>query len=160
MAYTKTHNLSFLGHKSLKVFFSLFFSIFRFYPFFFFQILTRLISIWCFVVSVHLLEALRPSEVYHMSLYYVFNTMLLTLLVFHIYWWILIFNMIMRQLKNRGQVGEDIRSGNLSFFRFLIFSTIWASFCLGINCNFDWNMQIRMMMISLMKGRKVTEFYV
>lgn len=60
--------------------------------------------------SVHLLEALRPSEVYHMSLYYVFNTMLLTLLVFHIYWWILIFNMIMRQLKNRGQVGEDIRS--------------------------------------------------
>lgn len=60
--------------------------------------------------SVHLLDALRPSELYHMILYYVFNTMLLSLLVFHIYWWILIFNMIMRQLKNRGQVGEDIRS--------------------------------------------------
>nr|GEX33307.1 LAG1 longevity assurance homolog 2 [Tanacetum cinerariifolium] len=29
--------------------------------------------------------------------------------VFHIYWWILIFNMIMRQLKNR-ELGEDIQS--------------------------------------------------
>ena len=46
-----------------------------------------------------------------MSLYYVFNTMLLTLFVFHVYWWILICSMIMRQLKNRGKVGEDIRSG-------------------------------------------------
>lgn len=51
------------------------------------------------------------SEAYHLLLYYVFNTMLLTLLVFHIYWWILICAMIMRQLKNRGKVGEDIRSG-------------------------------------------------
>lgn len=60
--------------------------------------------------SYHLCEVLRLSEAYHMSLYYVFNTMLLTLLVFHIYWWILICAMIMRQLKNRGKVGEDIRS--------------------------------------------------
>lgn len=44
------------------------------------------------------------------SLYYVFNTMLLTLLVFHFYWWLLIYSMIMKQLKNRGKVGEDIRS--------------------------------------------------
>ncbi|KAK4757473.1 hypothetical protein SAY87_018774 [Trapa incisa] len=42
--------------------------------------------------------------------YYFFNTMLLTLLVFHIYWWYLICSMINRQLKNRGKVGEDIRS--------------------------------------------------
>ncbi|XP_010546466.1 PREDICTED: LAG1 longevity assurance homolog 2-like [Tarenaya hassleriana] len=45
-----------------------------------------------------------------MSMYYAFNTMLLTLLVFHIYWWYLICAMIMRQLKNRGKVGDDIRS--------------------------------------------------
>ncbi|XP_027105940.1 ceramide synthase LOH2-like isoform X2 [Coffea arabica] len=50
------------------------------------------------------------TDTYHASLYYVFNTMLLTLLVFHIYWWFLICAMIMRQLKNRGKVGEDIRS--------------------------------------------------
>lgn len=52
-------------------------------------------------------------ESYGCLLYYVFNTMLLTLLVFHIYWWFLICSMIIRQLKNRGQVGEDIRSGKL-----------------------------------------------
>ncbi|XP_031384134.1 LAG1 longevity assurance homolog 2 [Punica granatum] len=43
-------------------------------------------------------------------MYYIFNTMLLTLLVFHIYWWFLICSMISRQLKNQGKVGEDIRS--------------------------------------------------
>ncbi|KAL2460246.1 LAG1 longevity assurance2 [Abeliophyllum distichum] len=60
--------------------------------------------------SYYLCEVLNMSEPYHMLLYYVFNTMLLTLLVFHIYWWILICSMITRQLKNRGKVGEDIRS--------------------------------------------------
>ncbi|CAI9764405.1 unnamed protein product [Fraxinus pennsylvanica] len=60
--------------------------------------------------SYYLCEVLNPSEPYHMLLYYVFNTMLLMLLVFHIYWWILICSMIRRQLKNRGKVGEDIRS--------------------------------------------------
>ncbi|OIT04710.1 PREDICTED: LAG1 longevity assurance homolog 2-like [Nicotiana attenuata] len=60
--------------------------------------------------SYYLCEVLRLSEVYDTMVYYVFNTMLLTLLVFHLYWWILICSMIMRQLKNRGTVGEDIRS--------------------------------------------------
>ncbi|XP_052176700.1 ceramide synthase LOH2 [Diospyros lotus] len=60
--------------------------------------------------SNDLCECLRLPEAYDMVLYYVFNTMLLTLLVFHIYWGILIYLMIMRQLKNRGKVGEDIRS--------------------------------------------------
>ncbi|XP_034681992.1 LAG1 longevity assurance homolog 2-like [Vitis riparia] len=60
--------------------------------------------------SYDMQNCMNLSEAYPMLLYYVFNTMLLTLLVFHIYWWILICSMIMRQLKNRGQVGEDIRS--------------------------------------------------
>jgi ceramide synthetase len=46
-----------------------------------------------------------------MFLYYVFNTLLIMLLIFHIYWWMLICAMINRQLENRGKVGEDIRSG-------------------------------------------------
>lgn len=46
-----------------------------------------------------------------MLLYYVFNTLLIMLLIFHVYWWMLIYAMINRQLKNRGKVGEDIRSG-------------------------------------------------
>ncbi|XP_075494105.1 ceramide synthase LOH2-like [Primulina tabacum] len=60
--------------------------------------------------SYHLVEFLDVSKTYNMVSYYIFNTMLLTLLVFHIYWWILICSMITRQLKNRGKVGEDIRS--------------------------------------------------
>ncbi|XP_042471761.1 ASC1-like protein 3 isoform X1 [Zingiber officinale] len=44
------------------------------------------------------------------ALYYIFNTMLITLLIFHAYWWKLIFAMIMKQMSNKGQVGEDIRS--------------------------------------------------
>ncbi|ONH91592.1 hypothetical protein PRUPE_8G125400 [Prunus persica] len=43
-------------------------------------------------------------------LYYVLNTMLLMLFVFHLYWWVMICAMIRRQLKNRGKVGEHIRS--------------------------------------------------
>ncbi|PHT97430.1 LAG1 longevity assurance -like protein 2 [Capsicum chinense] len=60
--------------------------------------------------SYYLCEVLKLSEAYDTMLYYFFNTMLLTLLVFHIYWWVLICSMIRRQLNNRGQVGEDIRS--------------------------------------------------
>ncbi|KAL3538876.1 hypothetical protein ACH5RR_002242 [Cinchona calisaya] len=60
--------------------------------------------------SYYTVECMDLSDTYHMLMYYVFNTMLLTLLVFHIYWWFLICSMIMRQLKNRGKVGEDIRS--------------------------------------------------
>ncbi|KAF7810961.1 LAG1 longevity assurance-like protein 2 [Senna tora] len=56
-------------------------------------------------------ECLNLEENYPKFLYYLFNTLLIMLLVFHIYWWILICSMVMRQLKNRGQVGEDIRSG-------------------------------------------------
>ncbi|KAH9605119.1 hypothetical protein KSS87_000450 [Heliosperma pusillum] len=59
-------------------------------------------------------DYLKLSEPYPRSLYYVFNTMLLMLLVFHLYWWILICSMIRRQLKNKGKVGEDIRSGDPS----------------------------------------------
>ncbi|KAG6779437.1 hypothetical protein POTOM_015818 [Populus tomentosa] len=61
-------------------------------------------------LSYELVEFLDLSLAYDKLLYYVFNTMLLMLLVFHIYWWILIYSMIMRQLRNRGRVGEDIRS--------------------------------------------------
>ncbi|KAG2704490.1 hypothetical protein I3843_05G006300 [Carya illinoinensis] len=60
--------------------------------------------------SYDLCEFLNLSEAYPTLQYYVFNTMLLSLLVFHVYWWVLICSMIWRQLKNRGKVGEDIRS--------------------------------------------------
>ncbi|URE49057.1 Phosphoesterase family [Musa troglodytarum] len=62
--------------------------------------------------SYECVEALSWMENFPTTLYYVFNTMLLTLLVFHTYWWKLIFAMIMKQMSNKGQVGEDIRSGS------------------------------------------------
>ncbi|KAI3993448.1 hypothetical protein MKX01_002461 [Papaver californicum] len=60
--------------------------------------------------SYNLIEVLKRSEADHTFLYYFINTMLLTLLVFHIYWWMLIYSMVTRQLKNKGKVGEDVRS--------------------------------------------------
>lgn len=59
--------------------------------------------------SYDLCDYLELSKPYPKAQYYVFNTMLLMLLVFHVYWWILICSMIIRQLKNKGKVGEDIR---------------------------------------------------
>ncbi|GAB2220635.1 hypothetical protein Droror1_Dr00008297 [Drosera rotundifolia] len=42
--------------------------------------------------------------------YYVFNTLLYTLLVLHIYWWVLMQRMLMKQIKARGQISDDVRS--------------------------------------------------
>ncbi|URE18063.1 ASC1-like protein [Musa troglodytarum] len=61
-------------------------------------------------------KSLKKKLFFYLRLYYIFNTMLLTLLIFHTYWWKLIFAMIMRQMSNKGQVGEDIRSGKYVLF--------------------------------------------
>lgn len=47
------------------------------------------------------------------TLYVVFNTLLLTLQVMHVYWGALIWRMVMKQIQDRGQVSDDVRSGNL-----------------------------------------------
>ncbi|CAH8392745.1 unnamed protein product [Eruca vesicaria subsp. sativa] len=60
--------------------------------------------------SIELVHHLDMAVAEDTIMYYSFNTMLLMLLVFHIYWWYLICAMIVRLLKNRGKVGEDIRS--------------------------------------------------
>jgi ceramide synthetase len=46
-------------------------------------------------------------------LYYTLNTLLISLLVLHIYWWILIYRMIVRQVEARGKMSHDVRSGIL-----------------------------------------------
>ncbi|PAN50465.1 hypothetical protein PAHAL_9G522100 [Panicum hallii] len=60
--------------------------------------------------SYHSITFLRKLDEFPTTLYYIFNTMLLTLLVFHVYWGKLICLMIMRQLNNKGQVTDDVRS--------------------------------------------------
>ncbi|XP_016456413.2 ASC1-like protein [Nicotiana tabacum] len=42
--------------------------------------------------------------------YYVFNSLLYCLLVLHIYWWVLIYRMLVKQIQSRGQLSEDVRS--------------------------------------------------
>ncbi|XP_023549522.1 LAG1 longevity assurance homolog 3-like [Cucurbita pepo subsp. pepo] len=42
--------------------------------------------------------------------YYLFNTLLFCLLVLHIYWWVLIYRMLVKQIQSRGQISEDVRS--------------------------------------------------
>ncbi|KAM1106322.1 hypothetical protein ACFX13_003260 [Malus domestica] len=79
-------------------------------------VILRLIFFPFWVISASsydLRDCLDLSKPSPKALYYAFNTMLLTLFVFHIYWWVMICSMIRRQLNNRGKVGEDIRSGNL-----------------------------------------------
>uniref|UniRef100_A0A2N9GSQ9 TLC domain-containing protein n=1 Tax=Fagus sylvatica TaxID=28930 RepID=A0A2N9GSQ9_FAGSY len=42
--------------------------------------------------------------------YYVFNTLLFSLLVLHIYWWVLMYRMLVKQIQARGQISDDVRS--------------------------------------------------
>ncbi|XVE74438.1 hypothetical protein DITRI_Ditri12bG0017500 [Diplodiscus trichospermus] len=42
--------------------------------------------------------------------YYLFNTLLFGLLVLHIYWWVLMYRMLVKQIQSRGNVSEDVRS--------------------------------------------------
>lgn len=42
--------------------------------------------------------------------YYTFNTLLFCLLVLHIYWWVLIYRMLAKQVRDRGQLSDDLRS--------------------------------------------------
>jgi ceramide synthetase len=43
--------------------------------------------------------------------YYMFNTLLYCLLVLHIYWWVLMYRMLVKQIQDRGKLSEDVRSG-------------------------------------------------
>lgn len=108
MAHTTTSIFSILGHQNFKVCLHGQFDLTSFG--YILVPLAYLLLLLAFS-SYDLLNYLNLSEIYPTVVYYVFNTMLLMLLVFHIYWWVLICSMIRRQLKNRGKVGEDIRSG-------------------------------------------------
>ncbi|PIN12751.1 Protein transporter of the TRAM (translocating chain-associating membrane) superfamily [Handroanthus impetiginosus] len=42
--------------------------------------------------------------------YYIFNFLLFSLLVLHIYWWVLMYRMLVKQIQQRGHVDDDVRS--------------------------------------------------
>jgi len=55
----------------------------------------------------HLMETGPPLILF----YYVFNTLLYCLQILHIYWWILIYRVLISQIRAKGKVAKDIRSG-------------------------------------------------
>ncbi|XP_024361685.1 ASC1-like protein 3 [Physcomitrium patens] len=60
--------------------------------------------------SYEVINYVDLSQFYVSFQYYVFNMLLITLLVIHCYWWVLILRMVIKQLRNSGKVGEDVRS--------------------------------------------------
>nr|KAJ0216612.1 hypothetical protein LSAT_V11C300143650 [Lactuca sativa] len=63
--------------------------------------------------SFEILEALENFKGNEEGLYYyyLFNTLLFCLYVLHIYWWVLIYRTLLKQIQDSGKVSEDIRSG-------------------------------------------------
>jgi hypothetical protein len=66
--------------------------------------------------SYEVMNHLDLSQFYVIVQYYAFNTLLITLLVLHSYWWVLILRMLVKLLKNRGKLGDDVRSGSFLTF--------------------------------------------
>lgn len=64
-------------------------------------------------------------------LYYVFNSLLISLLVLHVYWWVLIWRMIVKQVQDRGKISDDVRSGmssiNTAFYTLVIYYQVCLS---------------------------------
>ncbi|CAI9277275.1 unnamed protein product [Lactuca saligna] len=81
-------------------------------------VVLRLIYFPCWILwstSFEILEALENFKGNEEGLYYyyLFNTLLFCLFVLHIYWWVLIYRSLLKQIQDRGRVTEDIRSGKL-----------------------------------------------
>ncbi len=68
--------------------------------------------VW-FLCSYEVLQVLDKTTAQGPWLYYSLNSLLISLLVLHVYWWILIYRMIVKQVEARGKVSDDVRSGKL-----------------------------------------------
>lgn len=75
-------------------------------------ILLRLIyyPFWILRSTSYELLKVLDKEKYRVAYYYVFNTLLFSLLVLHVYWWVLMFRMLVKQIQAKGQLSEDVRS--------------------------------------------------
>lgn len=83
----------------------------------------------------------------HAVHYYTFNTMLITLLVIHVYWWMLICRMISKQFQLRGKIPNDVRSGVHNFLfdldftdlSFLARQTVWRIYVIVFEAYKLWS---------------------
>jgi cation transport ATPase len=63
-----------------------------------------------YITGYEVTKYVDKSNNVHAVHYYTFNTLLMTLLVIHIYWWILICRMVSKQLHMQGKIPNDVRS--------------------------------------------------
>lgn len=90
---------------------------------------------WCaFLWSYEVLQLLNRSYKQGPVLYYIFNTLLISLFVLHIYWWVLIFRMIVKQVEARGRISDDVRSGTPSAFVLIPMLQLYYCWCCHSCC--------------------------
>jgi protein-S-isoprenylcysteine O-methyltransferase Ste14 len=78
-----------------------------------YSVIDDLIYLFLLLFSYEVLLTLdrEKHRFYGPIYYYVFNCLLFSLLVLHIYWWVLIWRMLVKQIQSKGRVGDDVRSG-------------------------------------------------
>ncbi|CAH2037911.1 unnamed protein product [Thlaspi arvense] len=69
-----------------------------------------LYMIYIFCCSYEVLLELDTLSFEGSVCYYICNTLLYSLLVLHIYWWVLIYRMLVKQIQARGKLSQDVRS--------------------------------------------------
>ncbi|XLT11726.1 hypothetical protein HN51_057416 [Arachis hypogaea] len=76
------------------------------------HVATFILIVLSYIVSYEVLLTLdkEKHKVEGRKYYYVFNSLLYCLLVLHIYWWVMISRMLVRQLQARGKISDDVRS--------------------------------------------------
>lgn len=96
------------------------------------------------VSGLHSYEVLqlldRETNPHGPILYYIFNTLLISLFILHIYWWVLMWRMIVKQVQDWGKISDDIRSGTFAIpwsfsFWFCILSLLWLLYMRFILAN-------------------------
>nr|POE97515.1 lag1 longevity assurance like 3 [Quercus suber] len=70
--------------------------------------------IWSTSYEVLLTLDMEKHKIDGTIYYYLFNTLLLCLLILHIYWWKLMVVMLVNQIHARGQISDDVRSDSES----------------------------------------------
>lgn len=107
--------------------------------------MSRIFLIYCFRCSYEAVLTLdkEKHKVDGPVYYYVFNSLLISLLVLHIYWWVLIFRMIIAQIHGKGHIGEDVRSG-----KFCLCVLFFAVLQLQFNKLLDLNFEVKVRVIA------------
>ncbi|KAL5544844.1 hypothetical protein UlMin_008628 [Ulmus minor] len=70
--------------------------------------------LWSTSYEVLLVVDMEKHKLTGSIYYYLFNTLLFCLLLCHIYWWMLMIRMLIKQIQAKGQISDDVRSDSES----------------------------------------------